>query len=445
MKLEGIHHITAITGDAPRQRRLLHARPRPAARQEDRQPGRPDRLPPLLRRRGGQRRAPTSRSSSTRARAGAAPAPGWCTASSGASAPRRRSTSGRSAWAARASTTERARAAAALRRPRGPRARARGRRDVPDEPLVADHPEIPRELALQGFDGVRAYTRDPDASRGVPRATLGFEPHGEDALGGRAASSAAALYAYDATPDERGVAGRRHGPPRRLGVADGGARGVARSASPRPAARPTPVIDRFYFKSIYFREPSGVLFEIATIGPGFTTDEPLEHLGERLSLPPALRAPARAGRAGADAAAGPARRLARPVSRSRSRPRPAGGRAATARSSSSTAAARTSTTSSRCSTCSTPSGGCSASRRAGRSRCRPAARTGTSVPRVGYPDPDDVRADVRRAAAWLDALAAETGIPPERTVLGGFSQGAVMTLRARPRRGAAAAGRPRSR
>jgi signal transduction histidine kinase len=51
-------------------------------------------------------------------------------------------------------------------------------------------------------------------------------------------------------------------------------------------ARPTPVIDRFYFKSIYFREPSGVLFEIATIGPGFTADEPLESLGEHLSLPP---------------------------------------------------------------------------------------------------------------------------------------------------------------
>ena len=50
--------------------------------------------------------------------------------------------------------------------------------------------------------------------------------------------------------------------------------------------RPTPVIDRYYFKSIYFREPSGVLFEIATIGPGFTTDEPFETLGERLSLPP---------------------------------------------------------------------------------------------------------------------------------------------------------------
>jgi glyoxalase family protein len=51
-------------------------------------------------------------------------------------------------------------------------------------------------------------------------------------------------------------------------------------------SQPTPVIDRFYFKSIYFREPSGVLFEIATIGPGFTADEPFETLGEKLSLPP---------------------------------------------------------------------------------------------------------------------------------------------------------------
>ena len=48
----------------------------------------------------------------------------------------------------------------------------------------------------------------------------------------------------------------------------------------------TPVIDRFYFKSIYFREPSGVLFEIAAPGPGFTADEPLESLGRALSLPP---------------------------------------------------------------------------------------------------------------------------------------------------------------
>jgi glyoxalase family protein len=50
----------------------------------------------------------------------------------------------------------------------------------------------------------------------------------------------------------------------------------------------TPVINRFYFRSIYFREPGGVLFEIATDGPGFATDEDLEHLGEGLALPPFL-------------------------------------------------------------------------------------------------------------------------------------------------------------
>jgi len=52
--------------------------------------------------------------------------------------------------------------------------------------------------------------------------------------------------------------------------------------------RPTEVIDRYYFKSIYFRTPAGILFEIATAGPGFTADEPEGDLGQRLSLPPFL-------------------------------------------------------------------------------------------------------------------------------------------------------------
>jgi glyoxalase family protein len=52
--------------------------------------------------------------------------------------------------------------------------------------------------------------------------------------------------------------------------------------------QPTPVIDRFYFKSVYFREPGGILFEIATDGPGFAADEPEEALGEKLALPPFL-------------------------------------------------------------------------------------------------------------------------------------------------------------
>ena len=53
-------------------------------------------------------------------------------------------------------------------------------------------------------------------------------------------------------------------------------------------ARPTPVIDRFWFKSVYFLEPGGVLFELATEGPGFAVDEDRAHLGERLVLPPWL-------------------------------------------------------------------------------------------------------------------------------------------------------------
>jgi len=155
--------------------------------------------------------------------------------------------------------------------------------ETEDEPLVAEHPEIPSELALQGFEGVRAYTSEPAASRGFLEGPLGFEGRGETAFEARG-DRRGSLYAYDQT-NEPGIGGA------------GTIHHVAWASTPEEheawrervlegGGSPTPVINRFYFKSIYFREPSGVLFEIATIGPGFTTDEPLEHLGERLSLPP---------------------------------------------------------------------------------------------------------------------------------------------------------------
>jgi glyoxalase family protein len=56
----------------------------------------------------------------------------------------------------------------------------------------------------------------------------------------------------------------------------------------RGGLRPTPQIDRFWFKSVYYKEPGGVLFELATDGPGFDRDEDMEHLGEQLILPPWL-------------------------------------------------------------------------------------------------------------------------------------------------------------
>ncbi len=151
--------------------------------------------------------------------------------------------------------------------------------DSGEEPLIARHPEIPEEHALRGFAGVRAFTLDPEKSRGLLEGTLGFEP-GFVARGERRSG----FYVYDVT-DRRGVQGA--GTVHHVAWASTQEEHEAwRAAVEQAGARPTPVIDRFYFKSIYFREPSGVLFEIATLGPGFAVDEPAEHLGERLSLPP---------------------------------------------------------------------------------------------------------------------------------------------------------------
>ena len=73
-------------------------------------------------------------------------------------------------------------------------------------------------------------------------------------------------------------------------VADDAAELEARARVRAAGVEPTPVIDRFWFKSVYFREPGGALFEIATDGPGFTVDEDPAALGEQLILPPFLEA-----------------------------------------------------------------------------------------------------------------------------------------------------------
>jgi glyoxalase family protein len=152
-----------------------------------------------------------------------------------------------------------------------------------DEPLLADHPEIPGAVALHGFDAVRAYSSEPDASRRLLEDALGFSPldGGYEARGDRRGSR----YVYDRPPAERGVPGG--------GTIHHVAWACVKEDQPAwrerviaAGARPTPIIERYYFRSVYFREPSGVLFEIATIGPGFGVDEDPEHLGERIALPP---------------------------------------------------------------------------------------------------------------------------------------------------------------
>ena len=157
---------------------------------------------------------------------------------------------------------------------------------VDDAPLIADHPEVPAEHALQGFDAVRAYAVAPSASESLLEGTLGFSAVGEHVWEARGPTRGG-VYAYDEPPAERGLGGA------------GTVHHIAWSSSldehadwhARVAAagmHPSPIIDRFWFRSIYFREPNGILFEIATLGPGFSVDEDPEHLGESLILPPAF-------------------------------------------------------------------------------------------------------------------------------------------------------------
>jgi glyoxalase family protein len=156
--------------------------------------------------------------------------------------------------------------------------------DRPDTPLVARHREIPPEVALQGFEAVRASSMRPESTQRVLEEGLNFTSAGDSVWEARG-ESRGGLYALDPLPDGRGVPGA--GTVHHVAFASTYEDHEAWGERVRGLGlNPTPVIDRFYFRSIYFREPGGVLIEIATLGPGFTSDEPLLSLGEHLSLPP---------------------------------------------------------------------------------------------------------------------------------------------------------------
>ena len=149
--------------------------------------------------------------------------------------------------------------------------------------LPARHPEIPPAFALHGLAGVRIFSSAPETSETFLTETLMFTRSDDrfEAQGPKRRS----FVAYDelASPG-RGGAGTVHH------VAwtseDQDIKAWQRRIAAVAAA--TPVVERFYFRSVYFREPSDALFEIATRGPGVTVDEPLATLGDALSLPPML-------------------------------------------------------------------------------------------------------------------------------------------------------------
>ena len=155
---------------------------------------------------------------------------------------------------------------------------------TPDPPLIARHREVPAEHALQGFEAVHALVAEPARSEALVRDVLGFAalgPHDREARG--AQRGGRVVFEQAAARGVPGAGTVHH-------VAWGARREDLEPWRERligAGARPTPVIDRFYFESVYFREPGGILYELATVdGNGFAADESVETLGERLSLPP---------------------------------------------------------------------------------------------------------------------------------------------------------------
>jgi glyoxalase family protein len=151
---------------------------------------------------------------------------------------------------------------------------------------------VPAERAIRGLQGVTLSEEGHERTSGLLVGALGFRQDQEP--GNRIryrASGAGPGLVVDVLrqPDApRGVvaAGTVHHVAFR--AADDAEQGMWRDRLARAGLNVTPVLDRQYFHSIYFREPGGVLFEIATDPPGFTVNEPVETLGARLMLPPWL-------------------------------------------------------------------------------------------------------------------------------------------------------------
>jgi glyoxalase family protein len=156
--------------------------------------------------------------------------------------------------------------------------------DDGNPPLRAEHPEVPAEHAILGVEGARAYPATGlDADRTLLTDTLGFTEiaEGEYRLEG---DERHFHWRYDQAPQQRGLQGA--GTIHHIAWHSLDADHIPWQQRVAQASMSvTPVIDRDYFDAIYFLQPQGILFEIATTSPGFAVDEDPEHLGEELRLP----------------------------------------------------------------------------------------------------------------------------------------------------------------
>ncbi|HSA79412.1 MAG TPA: ring-cleaving dioxygenase [Geminicoccaceae bacterium] len=148
---------------------------------------------------------------------------------------------------------------------------------------------IDREVAIRGFHGVTLTLADPAPTAALLEDLLGYEALGQEAGTQRFAAPHAPharIVDIVVLPDgQRALQGRGSVHHIAFAVADRATQLAVRERLVAAGYGVTPVIDRNYFYSIYFRSPGGVLFEIATAEPGFAVDEPVAELGQRLKLP----------------------------------------------------------------------------------------------------------------------------------------------------------------
>jgi glyoxalase family protein len=149
--------------------------------------------------------------------------------------------------------------------------------------------DIPTEHAIRGFHGVTLLHEDASPTASVLTDVLGFIKAGEDGQLIRFRASEA-IGAYVDIREARGFLAGQLGQGSVHHIAfraadDTRQAEMAHKLAANHGLRPTQQIDRQYFRSVYFREPGGILFEIATDQPGFAVDEALDSLGRELKLP----------------------------------------------------------------------------------------------------------------------------------------------------------------
>jgi glyoxalase family protein len=153
----------------------------------------------------------------------------------------------------------------------------------PDSPVDRDH-------AIRGFHSVTMTVAEATATVDLLINTMGFRKAGQEGrrirfeTGQGGQDSILDVVESPEGPEGEESVGTVHHVAWR--ATDSAHQAEWRDVLVKAGRNVTPVIERYYFKSIYFREPGGILFEIATDGPGFTIDEPIESLGSTLSLPP---------------------------------------------------------------------------------------------------------------------------------------------------------------